>query len=197
MTHDAHVSDEELAAWLDRRLEAPGRMRVEAHLVECDECRAVVAEATATLSARRHRKRLAFFTASGMVAAALVLLVVSGTLPISRDTEPTVRGAPPLLTEDVSRFAALLPEPRAVVPRDSLVFVWQRRPDGTVYQVTVSDERGVVMWDDRTGDTTLAPPAAAARSLVPGRTYYWKVEALLPDLRTASTGVSSFVVRRP
>jgi len=197
MTHDAHVSDEELAAYLDRRLEAPGRMRVEAHLVECDECRALVTEATATLGAKRRRKRLAFFTGGGMAAAAVVLLVVTGSLPISRDTESTVRGAPPLLTEDVSRFAALLPEPRAVVPRDSLVFVWHRRPGGTVYQVTVSDERGVVMWDDRTGDTTLAPPAAAARSLVPGQIYYWKVEALLPDLRTASTGVNSFIVREP
>jgi anti-sigma factor ChrR (cupin superfamily) len=197
MTHDTHVSDEELAAWLDRRLEAPGRMRVQAHLVECDECRAVVTEATAALSAKRRRKRMAFLATGGMAAAALVLLVVSGTLPISRDTKSTVRGAPPLLTEDVSRLAALLPEPRAVVPRDSLVFVWQSTPEGTVFQVTVSDERGVMMWDDRTGDTTLALPVAVARSLVPGQIYYWKVEALLPDLRTASTGVNSFIVREP
>jgi hypothetical protein len=195
MTHDPHLSDEELAAYLDRRVEAPGLTRVEAHLVGCDGCRAVVMEAAAMLAARRRRTRLVFITAGGMAAAALVLVVVSGALTMSRDVEPTVRGTPPLLTEDVSRFAALSPEPRAAVVPDSLVFLWQSRPEGTVYQVTVSDEHGVVVWTDRTGDTTLAAPAAAAKSLVPGQLYYWKVEALLPDLRTASTPFSSFVVR--
>jgi hypothetical protein len=192
----AHLSDLDLAAWLDRRLDSTTRARIAAHLVECDDCRLILAESAPIATRPRRRARVAWFAGGGLVAASLALLVLARSLPVTPDQERT-RGSAPVLTEDAPRFSAWAPGPRAQVRPAELRFAWGSHVPGTVYRLTVSNEQGVVVWNGRTADTVLAPPPSITQSLVPGQVYYWRVEALLPDLRTASTEAHAFVMLAP
>lgn len=190
-----HLSDEDLAAYVDRTLDLAGRARVDSHLIECDDCRVVVTEAMATLSERQSRRRRVPIIVGGLAAAAGILLVVSPREPDSIIVDRQVRSSvTSSSTEDVRRIVALAPESGSVLPRESIVFAWRPEAGGTVYQLTVSDAGGAVLWSERTSDTTLALPPASTALLRPGQIHYWRVEALLPDLRTAMTPVRSFFV---
>lgn len=191
-----HLSDLDLAAYLDRQLDPETRARFSAHLIECDDCRSILAESTSILARPRRRTRVAWFAGGGLVAASLALLVLARSQPVTLDQERT-RGSAPVLTEDAPRFSAWAPAPRAQVRPAELRFAWGSHVPGTVYRLTVSNEQGVVVWNGRTADTVLVPPPSITQSLVPGQVYYWRVEALLPDLRTASTQVQAFVMQAP
>lgn len=52
-----HLSPEEMAAYLDRRPEVPGRIRLETHLAHCDACLADVIAALRVLRAWRSGTR--------------------------------------------------------------------------------------------------------------------------------------------
>jgi len=192
----AHLTDEELAAYVDRGLDGADRTRMERHLVDCDDCRAVVAAAGRALEAPlpNRRRRVVWIGGAALAAAAAITLAV-----IPRGPEPFGAGADgarssPGQGEDGARFAARGPAGGAVVLPDTLAFAWEDQGDGTVYQLTISDERGAVAWTERTEDTSVALPAAVGVTLVPGQAYYWRVEALFSDLRTATTDSRLFIV---
>ena len=50
--------DEELAAYIDGRLDTEGRRRLELHAVDCDDCRSAISEAVLTLSTHRPRPQV-------------------------------------------------------------------------------------------------------------------------------------------
>jgi hypothetical protein len=190
---DIHVSDEEIAAFVEGGLDAQTRLRVEAHLLACDDCRSILA-ATGRLLAppvRRTRRRLVLLAGGLAAAAALLLMVVPSThrLRITDRTRDTDVGAP-------GRLAVLAQSPieDASVRVDTLSFHWSPTAPEAAYQVTVSTEAGAIVWTERSTDTVLALPAAVATRLQPGRVYYWQVDALLPDLRSATSGPRRFTV---
>lgn len=191
---DPHPADDDLARYLDRRLDASARAAMEAHLIECDQCRQVVNEAAGLATRVWPSRRGPILAIGGLAAAALALVVVSRTAPVLPESE---RGSAPLLTEDAPRFSVIAPASDAVVEPDSLRFSWESSPPGTTFQLVVSDDRGVVVWNHRTSDSTVTLPATVTAALVRGQTYYWRVEALRPDLTTASTRVSTFIVSQP
>jgi hypothetical protein len=196
-------SEAKLAAYLDDRLEPEARREFEAHAVECDDCRAVVSDAAAALSSfepvRPRRRRLGAVPGAAAVAAAAVLLLVllrPGAAP--QPDEPVLRAtAPSSAAEDAARFDAAGPgdDGNVDATRDELAFSWAALPEGTVYQVAVMNEQGVVAWSERTELQRLAMPAAAAGALHADSLYFWRVEALLPDLRTAASPLHSFRIR--
>jgi hypothetical protein len=189
-----HLTDEDLAAWLDGTLTGAARTRAEQHLIACDECRNVVVQAGGTLVSRKRTRAWPWAGVGLAAAAALVILVVSRG-PTSFTTTDSLERAHAPVTEDVPRFEARAPETRSAIARDSLAFAWEGEPEGTVYQLTISDERGGVVFTTRTTDSTFVLPRDSATALVRGQVYYWLVEALLPDLRSATTAVRSFTVR--
>src|SRR5262245_55507337 len=68
---DAHLTDRQLASYLDRALPPAERSAVEIHLEACDECRAelrAAARLATTVPAPRHRWLAAVAAAAAVVA---------------------------------------------------------------------------------------------------------------------------------
>lgn len=194
----AHLSEEILAAWVDGALSREERAVAAAHLVDCDECRALVVDTRGVIRGHQGpvwRTRLAV---GGLAAAAAVaLLVLAPDIAVTPGTTPVTRtnGAHPI-GEDVQRFASLGPPHRSTIVPDTTVLRWQSLDVGTIYQVTISNERGDLLLSIDTRDTTLSLDRLADTFIV-GETYYWVVDAQLPNLRSARTTRSSFQVAQP
>jgi len=186
------VTDLELAAFVDGGLDAESRRRVEAHLLECDDCRGVVSGAGRTVVAVGRRSRRPLIWLSGIAAAAVLLMVM---VPRSDQRMP---GARTRETEAIGPagfgFAAAAPPDGAVIRPDTLTFYWSAAGGGATYQITISTEAGAIVWSGETSDTSARLPAEIARGLQPGRAYYWQVDGVLPDLRSASTGPRRFLL---
>lgn len=195
MIDETHLNDEEIAAFVDGGLEAETRLRVEAHLLGCDDCRGIVAAAGRLLAppVRRAQRRVLLVT--GLAAAAALLLVVR---PGTRSPDTTDRtrdadvGGPGRLT-----VIARAPSEGVAVKVDTLVFRWAAVAAAATYQVTVSSEAGAIVWTERTTATSLPLPEAVSSRLEPGRIYYWQVDALFPDLRSATSGPRRFTPVAP
>lgn len=176
-----HLENGLVAAYLDGRLGPEERAKVEGHLADCPTCRReIVAVARLRRSATRRPR---WMIAVPAVAAAAVVLFLSwpGAREESVGRGPVVRGGG---EEGVAAVAALAPAAGAVVPREALTFTWRPAGPETHYRLTVTDDQGNVVWTAATDDTTLT----ARPLLVAARVYYWYVDALLPDGRSATSG---------
>jgi anti-sigma factor RsiW len=192
-----HLNSEELAAYLDRRLPADERHRVEAHLAQCAECRSEVVEVTRVLQSRpreRHWYRRRWMI--GAAAAAVLLFGLFGPLSDSGPPRTDTFRAPDRLA-DVNRegsVVALSPAAGTVVSPNAVVFAWRGAGADVLYRLAVTDAEGKVVWTESTPDTVFNLPRTVA--LGRGRTYYWYVDALRPDGSSATTGVHRFLTAR-
>lgn len=181
---EGHMNEFEVAAYLDRRLPAPDRDRLERHLAGCEDCRQEVSEIHRILVRGRRRRRILVGGALLATAAAL-LLVVRPTLfaPHGDIGAPPIRdagGSPTLIAYGPSGEAALR----------SLRFVWGAAPGVTTYRLTVSGEDGVTIWTGSVSDTTVFLPDSVR--VQAGRRYFWIADALLQDGAARSTGLREF-----
>jgi hypothetical protein len=191
------LEPEELAAYLEARLSATERDRVEAHLAVCDPCReeAVTSFRTVRSEARTIRGRRATWMLSA--AAGLLVLIGGYSLLANRPTDPSpFRGdADDLRYEVVDDIDVVQPTDGGSVPADSLVFVWRAKSADTFYRLTLTDAAGDVLWRTSTSDTIAVPDGAV--SLEPGVSYFWIVDALFAGGRTATTGARAFRIEVP
>jgi len=185
----AHPRSEDVAAYVERVLPEPERLRMEAHLAACERCRTEIAELK--LFFRRERARRSAWVALpiGAVAAAMLVLAVwpsaVGDGPHRfRDGVETGSGMPVI--------EVIAPTPRGVLAGDRVEFTWQALGDDIFYRVTVAAESGELIWHGESHDTTLAVPPGI--EFASGGTYHWFVDALLPDGREATSGVRQFQV---
>lgn len=189
---EGHVGTVELAAYLDGNLPHDARARVEGHLADCDACRGEVVEAARVLRSRRRRRRWyigAPAAAAAAVAAVLFLLPSAGDAP--RGREPALRGADErALGEGSLGIVTSAPENGQIVDPASLIFAWQVAAPEALYRITLSDATGEVLWSEVISDTAIALPSAIGLQARTG--YFWYVDALLPDGRSATTGVRRF-----
>ena len=180
---DAHLTERQLASYLDRALDSRERSLVEAHLEGCDECRDELLEASGiAATAPVPRRRWVVAAAAAAAVAAVVLL-----LPTRRPGGEVIRG--PDDGEGVPGVQPVSPAQGGQVPQSAVRLTWRRAPAAELYRITVTDAAGAPVWSDSTSDTTLAPQA----TLRPGK-YYWVVDALLADGRAATTGNLGFTV---
>jgi hypothetical protein len=183
MSRDTHLDDAELAALIDGGLEAETRTRVEAHLVACAECRALLAWTGRSMAESRPRVRRVLMPVGLATAAVLSLLLLRpGTNPqpdLTRDIDASAAA---------TTFAANAPAEGAEIRLDTLIFRWTAAGAGATYQLTLSAQSGAIIWTARTTTTSLALPDSVWRRVDSGRVHYWQVDALLPNLRSASTG---------
>jgi hypothetical protein len=84
-------------------------------------------------------------------------------------------------------LAAVSPPNDAAVAPDAVTFVWHAAGPDAHYRLTLTEPNGRTAWTAETSDTMLRVPPGIA--LARDRTYYWYVDALLPDGRSATTGV--------
>jgi hypothetical protein len=193
-----HLSEEILAAWIDRGLSSEDRARAAAHLVECDECRSLVLDAGGQDSGAVQPRWIRHAAIGGLAAAAAVALLVltPETARTPADTPLTRTNGVSPAGEDVLRFTALGPPTRSIVRPDTILLRWESLAEGTTYLVTLSNDRGDILLRTETRDTVLSLRGIAA-TLIPGDTYSWVVDARLPNLRSAHTARASFQVAFP
>jgi len=195
MNDEGHLHDDEIAAFIDGGLDPEARRRVEAHLLVCDDCRRLVSGAGRLLAPPAHRARRRLLVVTGLAAAAVLVLMV-----VPRNGPPDIASR----TRDVEAigpagisFAPEAPPDNAAVRPDTLVFSWTRAGEDATYRITLSTAAGAIVWSEQTMATSLALPDSVAGRLDPGHDYYWQVDALLPDLRSATTGPRRVIAMPP
>ena len=188
---DDHPRDEQIAAFLDNGLSAAERDTVTRHLASCDECRALVGPAR-EISKRTRTARPLWATAAGLAAAAVLIVSVSVRSRSTPGDVDRVRTAT-TTTVETPQLAAKSPESGASVSLDTLVLRWESAGQGTTYEVSIVDDSGALVWNARVDSVGIAPPREVTDRLRAGSTYYWRADALLSDLRTASTGPQGFI----
>lgn len=188
-----HLTADQLAAYLDRALEASEQRQVEGHLADCHQCTAELLAVGRVL--RSHRGRRWWYVgpplAAAAAAAAILFLVVN---PISRPEAggPPLRGVGEPARAGALQVSAILPLSGGVVQRGALTFVWGAAAPDARYHVTLTDALANEIWSGDTSDTLLVLPESV--SLDPGATYLWYVDALLLDGQSATTRAQSFTV---
>ena len=187
-----HLSVDQLAAHLERRLRGAEREAVVAHLVDCPECRREYIEAGEVVGAARP-KWLGLRTGIGLaVAAAAVFALLPRPFPPAATT----------VTPDVSTQRTSVPDIvapiRPVAPADGerltgaeVRLSWHADGNDALYRVTVQTEAGAVVWKTETHDTSYTLPPVA--QLTGGVTYYWIIDALHADGRPARSSATAFI----
>lgn len=204
MTEAAHLSDSDLAGFVENRLDPAARRWAVAHLDTCDECRADLIAITGLVSGApvssshrlivsSHRRRAWTLAGAGALAAGLAgILVYRGAIDSGTSTE-TVR-TPVIGSADAApRIVAVGPRDGASLQADSSrSFTW-RAYEADNYRFLLLEEDGTPLWTFDTHDTVLVLPPDV--SLVGGRTYFWRVDAHADGI-TASTGTMRLQVVR-
>jgi len=184
-----HLTDADVAAYLDRGLSAVRRDRIEGHLAGCAECRLEVLE-TQQLVKRVRPFRRAPVWGGSMAAAAVVLLVAKlgsgpGRLP---ETTTPVRA-----NGGTSQLVVYGPTGEGM-PAHGVRFLWGAAAGAMTYRLTVTAGDGAAVWSRSGADTAVALPDSIVLS--PGRRYFWVADALLADGGTRSTGMREFMPGR-
>jgi hypothetical protein len=195
-----HLTESDLAGYLDDDLPPEERRRVEAHLASCDECRDEVVAAARLLaqdwdqnetlkegeSGGRSWKLPAGIATLVAAVVATVILIQPGDLPLGPEPMERERS----VTEGVEQLPVHAPSDEAEVQRDELRFVWASH-DAESYRITLTAEDGAPLWSHSLPDTTVVPPSTL--ELPPDTRLFWYVDAIRVGV-VARTGVRSLVV---
>jgi anti-sigma factor RsiW len=195
----AHLTAEQLASYLDGRLTPTEHDRVLAHFDRCAECRR---EMTASRGVIGHAQpagmesfaRRTLVPALVGLAAVLAIAVASPMLRDLRAPDPAVRAPVGLVESDiVAQMATVSPGDDGSFLGEPGVFVWRAASADAEYHLTVTDATGGIVWLKRTTDTSVVVPGDLR--LPRGKDYFWSVDALLGDGRSATTRVHRFSIR--
>ena len=182
-----HLSETEVAGYLDHDLSGDERRRVETHIDQCATCRReVVALLPITQPDQPHQR--AHHPKRWWIPAAAAAVFVALTIPrLTRNApDPDIRqrARPVSDAGGRSRLAIVTPADDATVA-GRVVFAW-RSADADVYRVSLLTENGDPVWTSETGDTTVALPDSVR--LQASQAYFWRVEAIGNGI-AATTGV--------
>jgi anti-sigma factor RsiW len=173
-----HLSPEALAGYLDDGLPRDERREAELHLAACAECREELVEGRRVERAQR-RRRWAPVLLPATAAAAVLLAVV---LPRQSTTPSDIRSG-----AEGDHLSIVSPEPSHEVAPGTITFIWRSAGPGASYTLTLQEPDGRMVWSTAAADTLAILPDSIA--LAPGRTWFWFVDALLPNGPMLSTGV--------
>ena len=190
--HTLHLSVDQLAAHLERRLRGSEREAVVAHLVQCADCRGEYVAAGEVLGAAR-RNWIGLRAGIGLAAAGVVVAtVIPRAVPrpeasITREVS-TQRVAAPDVSAPI-RLAA--PADGEHLTDVDVRLSWHAYGKDVLYRVIVQTVAGAVVWKSETRDTTSTVPRTV--QLTGGTTYYWIVDALDAHGRSARSPANAFI----
>ena len=195
MTSSAHLTSEEIAAYVDDTLSEADCARVKSHLADCAACREeIVSVSRLVEAAPRSRRRFVAFSAIAAVAAVMLVFLVRPSNDSGLTTGGRLRGPQhPAISEGVTAVRAIAPVGEQT-SNAGIVFAWHPLSPSAAYHLTLTDDQGGKLWVAPTNDTTLQLPKGI--SLLPRRSYYWYADVLQEDGSTATTGIISFQVVR-
>jgi hypothetical protein len=188
------LDDDAIAAFAEGSLNAAERHAVVAHVAGCARCTAIlgsVARATADPAVRREIARTTtssrrwLLTALPVAAAAALVLWImprADTANDDRHRAPVIPSATPV---------PVPVEPAGMVAQ-ALAFRWRAVTGVRQYRLTLFDERGSVLFESQTADTTVVIPREV--TLTPGRAYLWKVEARIGFDRSVASELQDFTI---
>lgn len=189
-TNQTHLTAEDVAAFLDRRLTTPERIGIEEHLAGCSSCRGEVAAVLRLVKDEPTRRSLTL-PLSLAAAAAIAFLLFTVARPGPERAADRLRTPASLPADASERITALYPADGDTISPARTVLEWASISGEPTYRLTVTDATGQPVWTRTTPDTSLTLPRTI---LEPRRTYFWYVDALRADGRAASTGVRRFAV---
>lgn len=200
-----HLSESDIAGFLDHDSTIDERSRVERHLEECPECRHSIVDVrritsgfkppsesspTVRLSVR-HRRRWIPLTMGAALAASLAVVWIAR--PNERESLPNLERDGTAASEGArGSVVVATPEDDEVLPPDSIEFSW-RSTGGSLYRLTIQDETGAPVIRRETPDTLIALRPGSV--LTPNQLYFWRVDAITDGV-TASSPVRKFRVSR-
>ena len=189
-----HLDTGEIAAYVDQAVSAGERERMEAHLALCDACTEEVAFVVKTLDApgeeTKNRRRPWILAAAGIAAVVLAGSLLIGMPGVRGGEDRVLRDSPAADAGGAALIQVLTPAEAGDIDVGRVEFAWRAIEAGAAYNLTVTDEGGDVVWTGSTRDTAVLLTSQVV--LEPGATYFWYVDAVLPDGRTLSSGVRSF-----
>jgi len=190
--HALHLSVDQLAAHLERRLHGTEREAVVAHLVECAECRREYIEAGEVVGTARP-KWVGVRTGIGLAAAAAVAFAVMPRAfpPAATTVTPDVSMQRTALREVAAPIRLAAPADGERLTGAAVHLSWHPDGNDALYRVTVQTEAGAVVWKTETHDTSYALPPVVP--LTGGVTYYWIIDALHADGRSARSSANAFI----
>lgn len=197
MTLTQHLSDIEMATYVDGNGSTRSLAQMQEHLAACDECRHLLVESNRLIESARPRSSLrSWGWKAGLPAiAALLLLAFVPRMFERADTAPILPSVAVERRADAGRETAIrtiLPAEDASVSREGIRFAWVP-DDGASYRVTVTDATGGPVWETTTSDTTAVLPLSVV--MPPDSRFYWYVDALRLDGSSATSGRQSFTTR--
>jgi hypothetical protein len=199
-----HLTESDLAGYLDRDVSSEDVRRIEQHLDMCDDCRAEIVLVARLLDddgSRQEqpgrpapvRKRAAAWRLpagiTGFAAAAAVatvLLLQPGGPGLPSDPAEAERFA----SEGMSRIETYAPAEGAAVNASELRFAWADQGTDS-YRITITAEDGGLVWTQSLADTTAVPPLD--HTLASGGRFYWFVDAVSGGV-VARSGARAFTV---
>lgn len=218
MTTARHPDEHTTAAYLEGRLPPAARDGVEAHLADCDTCRAGVAllrlgeeesdEAVPPAMLRQAREpapagwRSALPIAAGLLAV-LGMAIWLGGRGASRASGGSGAKAPVERGAEATALEAIFPARGEVVGAGSLTFRWRPVEGADRYVVTLLDDGGAGIAAIETGpagglaenESTIVLDWPADRPRPAPGTYLWTVRALALDRVLAETHPVPFEIR--
>ena len=181
-----HLTADDLASYLDRRLDRVAREKVEAHLVDCEECRREITAISGLLRKRGAEGRRWWVVGPTAAAAVLALIL------LWPDSTPTGPGAP--IHRDDPSVVEDLPIPLSPVGTVTNVeaFQWSPAPRADRYRVTLFDAAGTVLWKPETDSLSLS--LADSVLLERGEIYLWQVEGRVGIDRWVESKLAQFTI---
>jgi len=186
-----HLSESDVAGFIDRDLAPDELRRIEIHLDQCVGCRAELVESARVVDdhARRApagpvRLRRRWWVPAALAASIAVLFLVNRRTHAPLSPRNPTRAASVVDGEGTPQIGVVSPAENATVVAGAVAFTWHAAT-ADQYRFIVTDESGEPVWFRDTTDTTMTLPAAALRS---GHAYFWRVDAIASGI-AATTGV--------
>jgi len=200
MTDQRHLTDSDLAGFLDGDLAPAERTRAEAHLEACDACRAEliavgrlvqdapVADPVSQEAAHAVHPRWRIPAGiAGLAAAAIIAALLVWPAGMPAPDQPVLERS---ASEGFVRLETHHPPAGEAIPREDVRFAWADHGSAS-YRITLTAEDGSLVWSRTLEDTVAVPPPDL--ELPPGGTFFWYVDAI--DIGVvARTGAHTFSV---
>ena len=186
-----HLTEHQIAGFLDHALPPDERHLVEEHLEACPDCRRETVTMHRTLpdlpnSAGRLSWR-GWWIPAAVAAGIAFLLIMPGRFHTG-GSPSTVR-APAVDGERRGVIPVVAPADD-VVTKPPVVFTW-RPVTADLYRLSVLADDGGPIWTRETAGTSLTLPPGV--TLIPGRAYFWRVDAIANGL-VASSGIHRLTI---
>ena len=187
------LNPDDVAAFLDGKLEGDELTRVEAHLAYNPLARQELIKASRIISSapkREVKRPFRFAPLIGLAAAAAIAVVMIRPGDTARESSAVAterRGA----GDEPDRVEIVSPGDDQTIVGSKQPFAWHP-VDGSTYRVVIQDISGNTVFQTTLSDTSLALPASVRAA----GTYYLSVDALAPDGTSITSGPHQFLLNK-